>query len=71
MVVVVVEPVIPPGFNVQFPDGNPLKATLPVVVIQLGCVIESIIGALAVVGWASITTLAEAKEVQPEAFVTV
>ena len=50
MVVVAVEPVIPPGFNVQFPDGNPLKATLPVVIIQLGCVIESIISVLGVMG---------------------
>ena len=71
IVVVTVEPEIPPGFSVQFPDGNPLKVTLPVASIQVGCVIESIIGALGVVGCASITILAEAKEIQPAAFVTV
>ena len=41
----VVDPVIPPGFNVQFPDGNPLKTTLPVAKAQVGCVIVPTVGA--------------------------
>jgi hypothetical protein len=44
-VVVAVEPEIPPGFSTQFPDGNPLKVTLPVAVEQVGCVIILTIGA--------------------------
>ena len=42
---VAVEPEIAPGFMIQLPDGNPLKVTLPVAKIHVGCVIEAIIGA--------------------------
>ena len=70
IVVVTVEPEIPPGLSVQFPAGNPLKVTLPDASVQVGCAIELIFGAVGVIGCASITTLAEAKEVQPVALVT-
>ena len=68
---VAVEPEIAPGFMIQLPDGNPLKVTLPVAKIHVGCVIEAIIGAFGVVGCTSITILADAEEVQFVAFVTV
>jgi hypothetical protein len=71
IVTVAVEPKIAPGFIVQLPNGNPLKVTLPVEVVQVGCAIESITGAPEVTGCAIITTLAEAKDVQFVAFVTV
>jgi hypothetical protein len=45
IVVVAVEPEIPPGFIVQFPDGKPVNRTLPVTVEQVGCVIVPTIGA--------------------------
>ena len=51
-VIVVVVPVpvaVPEGVpvTVQLPEaGNPLSATLPVAIIQVGCVIVPIIGAL-------------------------
>ena len=70
IVVVAVEPKIPPGFSVQFPVGNPLKVTFAVAIVQVGCNIVPTEGALGVMGCASITTLAEAKEVQPTSFVT-
>ena len=70
-VIVAVKPEIPSGFSVQFPDGNPLKVTLPVARTHVGCVIEAIIGLLGVMGCALITTLAEAKEIQPPLLVTV
>ena len=31
-----VEPVIPPGFTVQFPAGSPPSTTLPVETVQVG-----------------------------------
>jgi hypothetical protein len=49
IVVLVVEPVIEPGFIVQFPEGNPLNTTLPVDEIQVGCVIVPTVGAAGVV----------------------
>jgi hypothetical protein len=44
--------------------GNPLNATLPVAVVQVGCVIAPTVGALGVVGWAFNTALTEAEDVQ-------
>ena len=49
--------------NVQFPEGNPLKVTLPVATEQVGCTINPTIGALTD-GAAFITTFAEAIELQ-------
>jgi hypothetical protein len=66
--------VAPPGdrVKVQVPlAGKPLKITLPVAKAQLGWVIVPTVGAVGVAGWALITTLAEAGETHPEAFVTV
>ena len=71
MVVLVVFPVIPPGLMVQFPDGNPLKTTLPVAVAQVGCVMVPTVGALGVAGCAFITTFADATDVHPTELVTV
>ena len=76
IVVVVPVPVIvtPPGVlvNVQVPDdGNPLNTTLPVATPHAGCVIVPIVGAVAVVGCALITTLADAGEMHVDALVTV
>jgi hypothetical protein len=59
-------PAIAPGFMVQPPAGNPLKATLPVGTAQVGWVMVPTIGAV-VVGTAFITTFAEATDVQPVA----
>ena len=56
---------------VQVPEaGKPLKTTLPVATVQVGCVIFPIVGAVWV-GCALITTLPDAGEVQPDVFVTV
>jgi hypothetical protein len=44
------EPDIAPGLIVQFPDGKPLNATLPVATAQVGCVIVPTIGADGVTG---------------------
>jgi hypothetical protein len=71
MVVLGVEPAIAPGLIVQFPAGNPLKATLPIATEQVGCIIVPTIKAEGVTGWAFITTLADAADKHPEAFVTV
>ena len=49
IVVLAVLPVIEPGFIVQFPEGNPLKTTLPVDEMQVGCVIVPTVGAAGVV----------------------
>ena len=69
--VVVPLPAIAPGFIVHAPAGKPLKATLPVGDVQVGCVIVPTIGALAV-GTALITTLALEAEIHPvDASVTV
>lgn len=69
IVVLPVLPVIPPGFIVQFPDGNPLKTTLPVETVQVGWVIVPTTGAG---GITAVITMAEVgAEVQPEEFVTV
>lgn len=71
MVVTGVEPDIAPGFIIQFPAGNPLKATLPVATEQVGCVIVPTIKADGIAGCALITTLADAKDIHPAELVTV
>ena len=66
--------VIPPGLrvNVQVPeDGNPLKTTLPVATLQVGCVMAPTVGAVGVAGCALMTTFDEDAETQAAAFVTV
>ena len=68
--VIVVEPT--DSVTVQVPAaGNPLKATLPVALAQVGCVIVPIVGAFGVAGWALIIAFAEAEEIHPTEFVTV
>jgi len=76
MVVLTPEPVVvvPPGVlvSVHVPlAGRPLIITLPVVTAQVGCVIVPITGAVGVRGAVAITTLAEAREIQPDALATV
>ena len=76
MVVIVPVPVVvtPPGdlVSVHVPEeGKPLNATLPLATLHVGCVMVPIIGMVGLVGWALITILDEAVEIQPEAFVTV
>jgi len=71
IVVLVVDPVIPPGLMVQFPAGNPLSATLPVANEQVGCAIIPTIGATGVAGNGFITALTDASDMHPAAFVTV
>ena len=69
--VLAVFPAIAPGLIVQFPAGKPPNTTLPVARAQPGWVIIPKVGADGVTGCTSITTLAEAGEVHPDAFVTV
>ena len=58
--------------NVHVPvDGKPFMTTLPVATAQVGCVMVPTEGALGIAGCGLITTLAEAEDVQPAAFVTV
>jgi hypothetical protein len=52
-------------------DGNPPKSMLLVARVQVGSVIVPTIGAEGVGGCEFITTLPEAEDMQPEAFVTV
>lgn len=68
--VVVPAPAIPPGFIVQEPDGRPLSATLPVAVLQSGCVIVPATGAPGSDGAADITTFPEGSDVHPTEFLT-
>jgi len=66
--------VVPPGdlVNVQVPDeGNPLNATLPVAMAQLGCVIVPTIGAEGNGGTASITTFADEGDGHPVEVLTM
>ena len=66
--------VVPPGdlVKVHVPEaGNPFNTTLPVAIAHVGCVIVPTVGAVGDKGWAVISTLAEAGEMQPEEFVTV
>ena len=60
-----------PGFMVQVPVGNPLKTTLPVATLHIGCVIVPTVGAVGVAGCALIIILADADEEHPTEFVTV
>ena len=69
MVVLAPDPVIAPGSIVQFPAGKPLKITLPVLTVHVGCVITPITGAVGVA--AVIVMLAAGNDVQPAEFVTV
>jgi hypothetical protein len=76
IVVVVPVPVVvtPSGVlvNVHVPvAGIPFKITLPVATVQVGWVMVPITGAVGVIGLALMTTVADAAEVHPEAFVTV
>jgi hypothetical protein len=56
---------------VQFPVGNPLKTTLPVATVHVGCVMVPTVGAEGVTGCVLMTTLPEAVEVHPTELVTV
>jgi hypothetical protein len=56
---------------IQLPAGKPLKTTEPDGDIQVGCVMEPIVGIAGVVGCAFITTCCDAAEVQPDELVTV
>ena len=61
--------VIAPGerVRVQVPAaGSPFRTTLPVATEQVGWVMVPIIGARGVNGCGSMTTFAEATEVQPD-----
>ena len=63
-----------PGYlmRVQVPvAGNPLNATLPVAVEQVGCVMVPTMGAGGVAGCALITAFSDATDVQVAALVTV
>ena len=52
---------------VQVPEaGKPLRSTLPVATAQVGWVRVPVNGAEGAMGWALITTLADAGEVQPD-----
>jgi hypothetical protein len=71
--IVVLDPVpaMAPGLIVQLPAGKPFSTTLPVGVTQVICVMVPTVGAAGVTGCVLITTLADAKEVQPTSLVTV
>ena len=71
IVILLPVPAIAPGLIIQFPAGKPVNTTLPVGIAQPGCVIIPTTGAEGVPGCGSITTLDEAMELHPEAFVTV
>jgi hypothetical protein len=71
IVVLAVDPAMPPGFRVQLPEGNPLNTTLPVATAQVGWVIVPTEGVDGVTCWVLITALAEAGEVHPTELVTV
>ena len=64
----------PPGVavTVQVPDaGSPLRATLPVAVVQVGWMIAPTTGADGVAGCALMVALSDAKEVHPSELITV
>ena len=75
MVVEVPVPVVTtfPGVLVivQLPFGKLVKSTLPVAIVQVGCVIVPTVGAEGVVGWACITKFGVETETQPCGFVAV
>ena len=68
IVVLAVEPVIAPGFMVQFPAGKPFSTTLPVGSTHVGWVMVPTDGAP---GLAFTVTEVEADAVQEPASVTV
>ena len=78
-VTVVVVPVplmvVPRGVHVMVQgevEGKPFRITLPVATVQVGCVMIPTVGAGGAVDVCGlITTFADAKEVHPEALVTV
>jgi hypothetical protein len=51
--------------------GKPFKVTLPVATVQVGCVTVPTEGAVGVDGEGLMTKFGVAKEVQPDALVTV
>ena len=58
--------------TVQVPDaGSPLKATLPVTVVQVGWMMAPTTGAAGLSGDALMVALSDEAEVQPAALVTV
>ena len=63
-------PAIEPGLIVQLPEGNPVKITLPVATVQVGCVMAPAVGLAGVSGCKSIVLSAEAGEVHPTVLVT-
>jgi hypothetical protein len=76
MVNVAPEPLVSilPGVRIKVHGegvGKPLKSTLPVVTVHVGCVIAPTIGGEGGKGWGLMVKLADAAEVHPEAFVTV
>ena len=66
-----VEPEIFPGLMVQFPEGNPVKTTLPIATEHVGWVIVPTVGAAGVSGKESINTAGEGSVVYPVLSVTV
>ena len=64
-------PEIAPGLIVQVPAGKPVNTTLPVAVVQVGCVMVPIAGTAGVKGCALIKILLDAGEVHPATLVTV
>jgi hypothetical protein len=72
MVLLMPVPEILPGLIVHVPvAGKPVKVTLPVGVVQVGCVGAPATGAVGTDGAAVMVTLPEGAEVQFEALVTV
>jgi hypothetical protein len=72
MVLLVPVPEILPGLIVHVPvAGKPVKGTLPVDVVQVGCVGVPATGAVGTIGEGLMVTLPEDAEVQFEALVTV
>jgi len=71
MFMLAVFPVMTPGLMVQLPDGKPFNTTLPLGVKQVGWVMVPAVGAVGIVGWASMTTFVVTAEVHPEALVTL
>ena len=66
--------IIPPGvlLTVQVRDkGRLFNTTLPVEILQVGCVIVPTIGAVGIAGCALITTSTVGNETHPEELVTV
>jgi hypothetical protein len=73
MIVLIPFPVIPPGLIVHVPDkGSPVNSTLPVGdEHEEGCVIAPTIGAVGAAGAMCIITSADARDIHPDAPVTL